>query len=144
MDLGLDGKLCVVTGASRGIGLAAARMLAEEGARVLRVSRGADGEGALALCEQHPGPIHLLVSDVVMPGMGARELAERLSTLRPQLRSLFISGYPSDAIGRYEDVLARGGAFLEKPYTSAARTRKVREVLDAPEEREPAGGRLTA
>ncbi len=96
------------------------------GYAVLAASGGAD---ALALAAGHRGPIHLLVTDVVMPGMSGRELAERLSTVRPTLRVLFMSGYTDDAISRH-GILEEGVTFLQKPFTPDALSRKVRELLD--------------
>jgi CheY-like chemotaxis protein len=85
---------------------------------------------ALHFCEQHPEPIDLMVTDVVMPGMSGRELASRTATLRPEMRVLYVSGY-------MEEVMAQHGvrepeiAFLGKPFGPEELTRKVREVLDA-------------
>jgi PAS domain S-box-containing protein len=83
---------------------------------------------ALLLCEQHPGPIDLLLTDVVMPNMGGPELAKRLTAMRPQMKVLCMSGYTDDATVRHG--LLETGAFLQKPITPASLTRKVREVLD--------------
>jgi two-component system, cell cycle sensor histidine kinase and response regulator CckA len=69
----------------------------------------------------------MVVSDVVMLGMGGRELADRLTALRPELKVLFLSGYADDAVVRH-GVLASQVAFLQKPFTIEALTRKVREV----------------
>ncbi|MDQ2948682.1 MAG: response regulator, partial [Acidobacteriota bacterium] len=91
----------------------------------------ASGEEAISLCEEHLGPIHLLVSDVVMPDMGGRQLAERLTVLRPEMRVLFVSGYTDDAVVRH-GVLQAEVAFLQKPFTMDALHRKVRAVLDGP------------
>jgi PAS domain S-box-containing protein len=88
-----------------------------------------DGGEALRLCAGHAGPIHLLVSDVVMPGLGGRQLAERLAESRPGMKVLFMSGYIDDAVVRH-GVSAAEVAFLPKPFTPAALARKVREVLD--------------
>jgi PAS domain S-box-containing protein len=78
----------------------------------------------------HPGPIHLLLTDVVMPGMRGPELAQRLLRLRPDLRVLYMSGYIDNAIAR-QGLLHAGAEFLQKPFTPDGLTRKVREVLDA-------------
>jgi len=87
---------------------------------------------ALLTCEQHQGPIHLMLTDVVMPQMGGKQLAERLSAIRPETKVLFMSGYTDDAIVRH-GVLEKGTQFISKPFTIAALTRKVREVLDQQE-----------
>lgn len=92
-----------------------------------------NGGEALQLCEQHQGPIHLLVTDVVMPGMNGRDLADRLISLHPGLNVLFVSGYTGDAIVHH-GVLDPDVAFLEKPFTPAVLARKVREVLDSQRE----------
>jgi two-component system, cell cycle sensor histidine kinase and response regulator CckA len=92
----------------------------------------ADGEEAARLCERHEGPIHLLVTDVVMPRMGGRQLTERLKTLHPEMRVLFMSGYTDDAVVRH-GVLEAEVAFLQKPFTMDALHRKVRAVLDGPD-----------
>ena len=83
---------------------------------------------ALLWCEQHGSAIHLLLTDVVMPQMSGRQLAERLGPLRPEMKVLFMSGY---ADGALVSQLATGAAFLQKPLTPGAVARKVREVLDA-------------
>ena len=88
-----------------------------------------DGTQALSVCEQHAGKVHLVVSDVVMPGMGGHQLAERLAKCRPGIRVLYVSGYTDDAIVRH-GVLEADVAFLQKPITPDALARKVREVLD--------------
>jgi CheY-like chemotaxis protein len=88
-----------------------------------------DGEQALRICEQYPDPIHLIVTDVIMPHIGGRELADRLLALLPTLKVLYLSGYTDDAIIRH-GVLDSTMAFLQKPFTNMALARKVREVLD--------------
>jgi len=89
------------------------------------------GDEALRLCDQHAGPLHLLVTDVMMPGMSSRELAQRLALLRPAMKVLYMSGYTGDIID-INDTLAPGTAFLQKPFTLDTLARKVREVLDTP------------
>src|SRR5207249_8021452 len=74
-------------------------------------------------------PIHLVLTDVIMPGMNGRELAERLVQRRPGLRVLYMSGYPGDAIV-HRGALEPGTAFLQKPFMPEDLARKVREVLD--------------
>jgi CheY-like chemotaxis protein len=96
------------------------------GYTVLEARHGAD---AVEVANRHAGPIHLLVTDVVMPQMSGRELAQRLATLRPDLKVLYMSGYTDDAIVRH-GVLASGIAFLSKPFTPDALALKVRELLD--------------
>jgi len=83
---------------------------------------------ALLIVEQHQGTIHLLLSDVVMPRMNGRQLAERLATARPEMRVLFMSGYTGDA-SMQESIASSGTPFLQKPFTPASLARKVREAL---------------
>ena len=90
----------------------------------------AGGNEAKLIAGQHQGPIHLLLTDVVMPGMGGRELSEELAILRPEMKILFMSGYTDDTVVRH-GVLEEGMAFLQKPFTAEILLRKVREVLDS-------------
>ena len=105
----------------------AVRYLAEHGYQVLQA---ADGPEALEISRAHEGDVHLLVTDVVMPQMNGRELAERLAAERPGLRVLYVSGYTDHAVVRH-GVLEEGIAFLSKPFDLGQLARTVREVLDA-------------
>jgi PAS domain S-box-containing protein len=86
-------------------------------------------EDALRIVREHPEPIHLLLSDVIMPHMSGREVANKVSLLSPNTKVLFMSGYTDDALGQH-GVLDPGTAFLQKPFEPDALARKVREVLD--------------
>jgi two-component system, cell cycle sensor histidine kinase and response regulator CckA len=88
-----------------------------------------DGGEAIRVAQNHDGPIHLVVSDVVMPHLGGRQLVERLEGVRPGLKMLFLSGYPDDAVVRH-GILEADVAFLQKPFTPTALAQKVRAVLD--------------
>ena len=94
-----------------------------------RVLEAVDGEAALELSRQHSGTIDLLFTDVVMPGLGGRELAERLLEQRPRLRVLYASGYTEKAI-MHHHVLHDALHLLPKPFTPDSLLRKVREVLN--------------
>ncbi len=110
----------------------AVRELAEEVLRELGYTVWAAGHGkeALDLASQRAGErIDLVLTDVVMPQMGGKELADRLRERHPQLKVLFTSGYTEDAIVHH-GVLQPGIAFLQKPFRVSALALKVREVLD--------------
>jgi PAS domain S-box-containing protein len=94
-----------------------------------------DGEEGLLLASRHDGPIHLLVTDVIMPGLGGLQVAERALALHPKLKVLFVSGYTDDAVMR-QGVLAEQVHFLQKPFSPVALAFKVREVLDEPPRRD--------
>jgi CheY-like chemotaxis protein len=101
-------------------------ILEMNGYHVLEARHGAE---ALEISERHQGPIHIMVTDVVMPQMSGRELAQRLAPVRPDMKVLYMSGYTDDAIVRH-GVLGAGMAFLSKPFTPDALAVKVREVLE--------------
>jgi CheY-like chemotaxis protein len=107
-----------------------------QGYEVIEARHGAE---ALMLEAAHKGPIHLLITDVVMPEMSGRELAQRLVPLRPEMNVLYISGYTDDAIVRH-GVLEAGMALLPKPFTPDALAAKVREILDSPAPQPDRGG----
>jgi len=90
-----------------------------------------NGEAAFRLFSEHPGTIHLLITDVVMPKMSGPDLARQLAPLRPELKVIFISGYPAAATLSH-GLKPLGLAFLQKPFKSHVLLRKVREVLDNP------------
>jgi signal transduction histidine kinase len=105
----------------------ACSILGSQGYNVLHANNGQD---ALHVAREHKGsPIRLVVTDVIMPQMGGKVMAEWLKTTYPDLRILFTSGYTDDAIARH-GVLETGVAFLSKPYTPAMLARKVRSMLD--------------
>jgi two-component system, cell cycle sensor histidine kinase and response regulator CckA len=84
---------------------------------------------AIHLVEDHPGDIHLLITDVVMPEMNGRELAEKLSAIRPNLKCLYMSGYTADVIA-HRGILDEGLNFIQKPFGAVDLAAKVRQVLD--------------
>jgi len=104
----------------------ATRILEKQGYKVLVARHGLD---AVRVATEYAGEIHLVITDVVMPGMGGRELVASLRPLCPDARILFISGYTDDEILR-RGILDPKMAFLEKPFTANTLTRKVRETLD--------------
>jgi PAS domain S-box-containing protein len=104
----------------------ALRVLERQGYKVLAAR---DGEDALLVCEQFKDPIHLMLTDVVMPGMSGHELAKRLKSLHPKMKVLYMSGYTDNAIVLH-GVLVEGVNYIQKPFTVDALTKKVREVLE--------------
>lgn len=106
----------------------ARQVLGEAGYTVLAAANGAV---ALQIAEQWRDPIHLVLTDVVMPRMNGRLLAERVRALRPDVKVLYISGYTDDVIRRY-GTRRPGTYLLDKPFPPAVLLGKVREILDSP------------
>jgi DNA-binding response OmpR family regulator len=104
----------------------ARRILEVAGYRVIGAANGIE---ALRVCEQATSPVDLLLTDVVMPQMSGRHLAESLSSLWPAMRVLYMSGYTADAIVHH-GVLDPGAEFIGKPFTASELSGKVRKVLD--------------
>jgi len=104
----------------------AGQTLKGHGYEIVEASNGGE---AIALSAQHKGAIHLLLTDVIMPGMNGRELATRMLQTRPSLRVLFMSGYTDDAIV-HQGVLDESANFIQKPFMPDGLARRVREVLD--------------
>jgi CheY-like chemotaxis protein len=102
-------------------------MLRKQGYTVLEAKHGKE---AIFLCEQFKGIIHLLLTDVVLEHMSGREVAEHLSILRPEMKTLYISGYTDDAIVHH-GVLTSEMPFLQKPFTAQGLIKKVRQVIDS-------------
>ncbi|HYU90933.1 MAG TPA: MASE1 domain-containing protein, partial [Gemmatimonadales bacterium] len=102
------------------------RVLEAQGYTVLAAGNGFE---ALEIVDRHPTQIHLMITDVVMPGMNGRELAQRASARRSDLKVLYVSGYTGEAVLQHR-LLEPGVAFLQKPFTPDVLARKTREVLD--------------
>ena len=102
------------------------RILARHGYTVLEAVSGSD---ALVVSREHAGSIHLMLTDVVMPGMSGQELAEEVKSQRPTMKVLFMSGYTENAI-IHHGVLDPDIAFIQKPFKYDTLARKVREMLD--------------
>jgi len=103
----------------------ACRMLEELGYRVLAAE---SAERCLEVAAAHEGAIDLLLTDVIMPGKNGKELYDLLKKDRPNLKGLFMSGYPGDVIGRH-GILGEAVSFLQKPFTAAALAREVQRAL---------------
>jgi CheY-like chemotaxis protein len=109
-----------------GVRKLAIRILEKQGYVVLESSQGDD---ALHLCEEHQGPIHLIVTDVVMPVMNGYELTKRLTLHHPGAKILYMSGYTNNSI-IHHGILEKGTNYIQKPFTVDSLAKKVREVLD--------------
>jgi CheY-like chemotaxis protein len=90
----------------------------------------ANGPEAIATAQAHEGPLHVMLTDVVLPGASGREIARQVVATRPSVRVLYMSGYTDDVIVQH-GVLEPGLAFLQKPFTGDALARRIREVLAA-------------
>ena len=105
-------------------------MLLREGYQVLGAS---EGKEAVQIAEEHPNHIDLLLTDIVMPELNGRELADRLKGMKPDLKVLYMSGFMKETILKYYGISITGIPFLQKPFTRETLARKVREVLDTPQ-----------
>jgi two-component system, cell cycle sensor histidine kinase and response regulator CckA len=105
----------------------ATRILRQHGYHVLAAR---SGEEALELIESHHEPIHLLLTDVVMPGITGKDVAERVSTARPEIRVLYMSGY-SESVITSQGVIEKGIRLVSKPFRAPDLLEHVRAVLDA-------------
>lgn len=92
------------------------------------VLEAADGKEAIAVAERFPGPIHVLLTDVILPGIDGLNVSAQLTAMRPNLKVIYMSGYPSAVIGE-KGGIAKGITFLPKPYGPGELAGKVREVL---------------
>jgi len=104
-------------------------ILCGRGYRVLEAANGQEAQFFVQKCIE--GELHLLLTDVEMPGMGGRELAQKVQILHPEVKVLFTSGYPDDTDTR-NATLQAGTVFLQKPFSTGLLIHKVREVLDSP------------
>jgi two-component system cell cycle sensor histidine kinase/response regulator CckA len=102
-----------------------AEALTESGYRVVVAE---DGNAALAVAAAHEGPIDLILTDLVMPGVGGAEAAERLATVMPGVRCLYMSGYSEDVMAM--NAIRDGASFLQKPFSLTALTEAVRHALN--------------
>ena len=111
----------------------AGKILEKQGYRILETFNGDD---ALVACERRKSPIHLMLADIVMPGMSGSELAKLLIPLYPEIKILYMSGYTDNAVVRH-GVLEKGVNYIQKPFTMEGLARKVREVLDKDSDKYP-------
>jgi len=101
--------------------------LENQGYTVLEAAEGAE---AIQICSGHSGPIHLLLTDIIMPGINGRELARRVCAMRPETKVLYMSGYTENAIS-HNSLIEEGIPLLQKPFTFSKMTAKVRETLSS-------------
>ena len=105
----------------------ACRILRDRGYTVLEAS---NGKAALDIAREYAGEIHLILTDVVMPGMGGKDLVSQLKTARPDIKALYISGYTDNAIVHH-GILDSNVNFLQKPFSVKRLMRKVREAISS-------------
>ena len=103
------------------------QFLEDQGYTVLEA---AEGAAAIQICNSHPGPIHLLLTDLIMPGINGRELARRVCAVRPETKVLYMSGYTENVIA-HNAILEEGIALLQKPFSLSTLRTKVREKLSS-------------
>jgi two-component system, cell cycle sensor histidine kinase and response regulator CckA len=118
----------LLTDDEAGVRLPLRRILEDSGYRVVEAG---GGEEALAVAEGLDGPIHLLLTDVVMPGMSGDELARKLEESRPKMKVLFMSGYSPEAVLTNGNLLP-GSSFLAKPFTASDLVARVQQTLGVP------------
>jgi signal transduction histidine kinase len=131
--LGADARLqgyetILVVEDDGGVREVAGRILRKSGYQVLEAQ---DGRQALQICKTYQGTIHLVLTDLVMPGMNGRDLAVRLASLRPGVKVAFMSGYDADGIID-EEIFGTGTVFIQKPFKAHVLTRKIWELLNVP------------
>ena len=125
-ELLLGGETILVVEDEKEVRKLAFRILERQGYKILAAT---SGEDALSVHKEHKEPIHLLLTDVVMPGMSGRTLAESLVSVHPEIKVLYMSGYTDNAIAHH-GILDPGTNYIQKPFTVEGLTAKVREVLD--------------
>jgi len=126
--MGRGEETILVVEDDRGLRALAQEVLSSVGYRVLTAE---DGNDALRASERYAGPIHLLLTDVVMPRMGGKEIASLLTRLRPEMKVLFMSGYTGNALAQ-QGTLDPTVGFIQKPWTPEGLCEKIRAVLTAP------------
>ena len=125
-DFPCRGETLLVVEDEKYVRLLVGMALKKKGYKILEASNGGE---ALLICEEHKDPIHLLLSDVVMPGLSGPEMTQRLRLLHPEMKVLYMSGYAHDAITRH-GILQKGINFIQKPFSVEKLSEKVHEVLN--------------
>lgn len=125
-ELPCGGETILVVEDEKYVRLLLGKALAKQGYKILEASNGGE---ALLICEDHKDPIHLLLSDVIMPRMSGPDLAQRLRLLHPEMKVLYMSGYAHDTI-THHGILEKGINFIQKPFSIEKLSEKVRKVLN--------------